>query len=530
MDYAYTIMGWLKGINATTLVRENDMGKDGLADELATYTGLHKDVARDVIGFTLNYFEGEYSSVGSSTFLAATAGSTVGTESANLYNGNIRMMTTAIAGYDIQATSYTYDQLQRLKKMEVYRGINVTGNTLPGATYTPDYLTEISYDPNGNITSLNRNGIGSELDMDRFTYNYYNADPAVHNNQLKNVSDLGTDYVSYTDVKTGMPTTNYTYDAIGRLTSDADENIASITWRTDNKVSSINRAAIDGTSVEFVYNPMGMRVAKIAKPDPADAGTWVYTYYSYDAGGNLMAVYESALTAPGKVTKLKEQYLYSGSRAGVYHSNKLLFDGTLVYELANPTIHYWKGDKTYELTNHLGNVLATVSDRVTYLGEQTGPTDDDYGFMAYVQSKSDFYPFGMQMPERNESSGAYRYGFQGHEMDDEIKGEGNSVNYKYRMHDPRIGRFFAVDPLASSFPHNAPYNFSENIVIHGIELEGREVTYTEEPGNNGYTIITMHTNINVRNFSSASNEQIMQYSEAVANNIEKDFSKKDSVQ
>ncbi len=42
----------------------------------------------------------------------------------------------------------------------------------------------------------------------------------------------------------------------------------------------------------------------------------------------------------------------------------------------------------------------------------------------------------------------YRYGFQGQERDDEIKGNGNSVNYKYRMHDPRLGRFFAVDPLA----------------------------------------------------------------------------------
>ncbi len=69
----------------------------------------------------------------------------------------------------------------------------------------------------------------------------------------------------------------------------------------------------------------------------------------------------------------------------------------------------------------------------------------------------------------------YRHSFQGQEGDPEIKGEGNSINYKYRMHDPRIGRFFAVDPLATSFPHNSPYAFSENRVIDGIELEGLEV-------------------------------------------------------
>ncbi|PHR44282.1 MAG: hypothetical protein COA32_14810 [Fluviicola sp.] len=69
----------------------------------------------------------------------------------------------------------------------------------------------------------------------------------------------------------------------------------------------------------------------------------------------------------------------------------------------------------------------------------------------------------------------YRYGFQGQEKDDEVKGEGNSINYKYRMHDPRIGRFFAVDPLAYQYPHNSPYAFSENRVIDGLELEGLEV-------------------------------------------------------
>lgn len=67
-----------------------------------------------------------------------------------------------------------------------------------------------------------------------------------------------------------------------------------------------------------------------------------------------------------------------------------------------------------------------------------------------------------------------RYGFQGQEKDDEIKGAGNSVNYKYRMHDPRLGRFFAVDPLFKDYPWNSPYAFSENTVIDHIELEGLE--------------------------------------------------------
>lgn len=105
------------------------------------------------------------------------------------------------------------------------------------------------------------------------------------------------------------------------------------------------------------------------------------------------------------------------------------------------------------------------------------------------------------------NSTGYRYGFQGQEVDNEIKGEGNSVNYKYRMHDPRLGRFFAVDPLAPEYPHNSPYAFSENRVIASVELEGLEAhdlnsgetlygpysnEYVDELNNSGVSTVEMY--------------------------------------
>ena len=81
----------------------------------------------------------------------------------------------------------------------------------------------------------------------------------------------------------------------------------------------------------------------------------------------------------------------------------------------------------------------------------------------------------MLVPNRHGSSNSYRYGFQGQEKDDEIKGgDGNSLNYTFRMHDPRVGRFFATDPLESKYPWNSPYAFSENRINDGVELEGLE--------------------------------------------------------
>lgn len=44
-------------------------------------------------------------------------------------------------------------------------------------------------------------------------------------------------------------------------------------------------------------------------------------------------------------------------------------------------------------------------------------------------------------------------------------------------------RFMSLDPLASKYPHNSPYAFSENRVIDGVELEGLEYKEYDEKGN-----------------------------------------------
>ena len=97
---------------------------------------------------------------------------------------------------------------------------------------------------------------------------------------------------------------------------------------------------------------------------------------------------------------------------------------------------------------------------------------------ASIRNISDYSPFGVHLFERTISGDGYRFGFQGQEMDDEIKGEGNSVNYKYRMHHPRLGRFFAVDPLAAKYTAWTPYAFCIDNPILNIDSDGREVIVT----------------------------------------------------
>jgi RHS repeat-associated protein len=80
----------------------------------------------------------------------------------------------------------------------------------------------------------------------------------------------------------------------------------------------------------------------------------------------------------------------------------------------------------------------------------------------------------MMMPGRNWSNTSYRFGFQSQEEDDEVKGEGNHIDFKYRPYDPRVGRFFKIDPLFQKYPALSTYHFSHNSPIGTVEIEGLE--------------------------------------------------------
>lgn len=62
--------------------------------------------------------------------------------------------------------------------------------------------------------------------------------------------------------------------------------------------------------------------------------------------------------------------------------------------------------------------------------------------------------------------------FQNQELNDDLGVD--MYEFKYRMDDPQIGRFWQIDPLADKYVHNSTYAFSENKVIAHVELEGLE--------------------------------------------------------
>lgn len=92
-----------------------------------------------------------------------------------------------------------------------------------------------------------------------------------------------------------------------------------------------------------------------------------------------------------------------------------------------------------------------------------------------LTTAQDYYPGGMPQPGRSYTQTAtksYRFGFNGKENDNEVKGNGNQQDYGMRIYDTRLSRFLSVDPLTSKYPYYTPYQFAGNSPIKFVDLDG----------------------------------------------------------
>jgi len=713
-DYAYTLNGWIKGVNSSTLMLNRDLGKDALSRYAAlnlsanTYQNgnLNQNFGGDVFGYALDYYQGDYKAVknypsnSSSTetdnyFLTVYDQSGANTMNGvaslhSLYNGNISRMINAMTDQnenqlETMAKMYKYDQLNRLRNVDMYTQSNIQSSNVWSSTAAAidNYKEEFHYSLNGNIGSVLR--YGNTGIMDDMTYRYQ-ATQLVRTNKLLAVSDAvpstaynnididDMNYISFDDGS--IP--NYAYDPIGNLIEDKSEDIdngngGAISWNVYNKITEVRRkSGSDKADLVFKYDPAGNRIMKIVKEKHLgllkNQSDWKQTYYVRDAQGNTLATYELNFEPGANANllthklELIEVPIYGSSRLGTYEheykqnstlnitgydAQKTIIYGTnsaITLSPVNTTMFDRKlGAKSYELSNHLGNVMSVITDKkiqknsnvfkgieefefstksstvqhhngeradelyntfppsnpqlysnssvfsngfmkpvepgdyvkaniysitngnavssvivafvkadgtteatvngnnwvgavlpnsTTWTNTSTpasticptctytdasgsiyviAPVDaafvkcfswnpaqshvfvDDLEleiihngnlteldhYTADVISSTDYYSFGSSMPGRKYSASTrYRYGFQNQEEDPELWG--GAVSFKYRLEDPRLGRFFSVDPLAASYPWNSPYAFSENRVLDAIELEGLECFFLFE--------------------------------------------------
>ena len=82
----------------------------------------------------------------------------------------------------------------------------------------------------------------------------------------------------------------------------------------------------------------------------------------------------------------------------------------------------------------------------------------------------------MLQPGRHGNTTNYKYGYQGSELENEIKGEGNSYTTHYRLLDPRLNRWLSIDPKRTAF--ESPYSSMSNNPILYNDPYGDTIRYS----------------------------------------------------
>lgn len=347
-DYAYTLHGWIKGVNSDALDKSHDIGQDGL--NTVTNNKLNSVFAKDAYSYSLNYYKNDYvpknplessfTALNTNNFLPNTIPN-VASQSAELFNGNIAMMATNIyveptVGSPLVASpiikAYRYDQLNRIKNAQSYQGIT-SNQWTSTAALTDNYKESFIYDFNGNIKTAQRYNNSANL-IDNLTYNYNYSGTDLLNNKLMTVNDPITSSAFSYDLD-DQGSSNYNYDQIGNLTEDASEGIGAngIVWNVYGKIKSITRVAGNKKpDLEFVYDAQGNRIEKLVKPKDQTTGVllpssaWQKTYYVRDAQGNVMVTYKEENVSGQQVLKLDEQHIYGSSRLGLLKNNSVRID------------------------------------------------------------------------------------------------------------------------------------------------------------------------------------------------------------
>ena len=332
------------------------------------------------------------------------------------HNGTLSAIKWQSNNTGIKAYTYAYDK---------------PGNLLSGTyaektgsawSFNDKYSEKnISFDLNGNIKTLTRNGLKSPNNtpgaIDDLSYYYkgnqlIGVNDAVTNNNIGDFYDNG---FSAIPDPANPATWEYKYDDNGNLISDKSKGIVNITYNYLTQPVSIDMGS--GKRITYVYDGSGRRLQKTDYLNGAPVTTSDYIA-NFVYNNNVVAY---AQNAEGRIVFTNLNTVYSESY----------------------------------ITDHLGNVRATF--RCNAQGQP------------YLLQTNDFYPYGQRIKAlASENSFPNEYLYQGKELDNE-----NGLNwydFHARLYDPVLGRWHTPDPAQQ---YVSPYMAMGNDPANRVDPNGQ---------------------------------------------------------
>jgi RHS repeat-associated protein len=400
VDYTYNIRGWLKAINDVDFI------------------------GADLFAFKVNYNIPE----------TATP----------LFNGNIsETFWKTSSDNNLRKYDYTYDHLNRLLRADYSK---------EGSTSFNSYLEHLTYDKNGNIQTLQRNG-GMDTDgyqfenpIDDLTYLYDN----LNKNRLLRVFDATANASGFKDDTDGTDVNidinqapDYTYDLNGNMISDANKGIQNITY---NHLNLPVQIVFPNGIIDYIYNANGQKVEK----------TFI------EAGVGSTVDYLDGFQYKNKVLQF-----FPHAEGYVNATENAIIGGGTSY-----TFNY-----VFSFKDHLGNI------RLNY-------SKDPITSVLRIIEENHYYPFGLKHSGYNSDRMMYlkegsvlkikpvpplfktinNYKFENKEWQDELGL--NVYDFHARNYMPDIGRTTTYDPMAEDFYDFSPQSFLNNNPMSFIDPTG----------------------------------------------------------
>ncbi|AZA62818.1 DUF6443 domain-containing protein [Chryseobacterium indoltheticum] len=499
IDYTYNIRGWMTHINKDQMALGNLGGK--------------------LFSYNIKYTQKEGIENPSSTQFS---GKNVKVK----YNGNIAEVdwrAVEVIGQNPSTTperyGYAYDNLNRLTA-GYYQN--------PDNPNSKENTESLDYDLNGNITNLYRTSvfsIGTNIAtvIDDLSYTY-------NGNQATNINDLSNNFAGYEGG--GWP---IDYDANGNMTRMFDKGIFGIEY---NHLSLPNSISIDRNGYENLYTTTLYRadgsklrkntVSTVTGFRNSTVTTEITDYldgFQYKntkmevLGGGSPGDLELLFVAPVETSRAMEieafslEDLIEPSDPGIINpiggiTANVKTQDLQFFPTAEGFYDYQKDQYIYQYKDHLGNA------RVSFGKNSAGVLE--------ITDANDYYPFGMNHLKTGNAffGGSYKsYKYQGQELQ-----ETGFYSFKWRNYMPDVGRFFNIDPLSEKYAYQSHYNFSENRVIDGRELEGLEWVRSTTLNQDGTKTHTLNADIKLvngaKNFTS---ENMKDFQTSYVNNMKNSY-------
>ena len=318
---------------------------------------------------------------------------------------------------------FIYDQLNRLTTSRYGEGASCTSNV-------GRYDENLTYDRNGNIRKLYRNGqvsAGVFGTIDSLAYKYNGT-----GNQVWAIGDNVTDVAGrgdFYDGTNGYANREYYYDRNGNMWLDRNKRIKT-EYNYLNLPARVRDTVNTANKIEYVYTSAGEKL----KQRLSSGTTLLYL-------GNFV-------------------YILDGTANGIAVKYILTPEGRATYSSGAYTYEYFMKD-------HLGNT------RISF---------NVPGSTAVIVQQSDYYPYGMAHRPRAVTTSDNRYLFNGKELQNNLLGGVNLDWYDYgaRMYDPQLGRWHVVDPMAEKYLDMSSYVYCANNPLRFYDADGMKIDSTNQ--------------------------------------------------